>query len=385
MRIFISAGEPSGDLHGANLARCLQRLHPGVELVGFGGPHMEAANCRLLYPLTQLAVMWFVRVLAHAHVFLQIVSQADRYFSHHKPDAVVLIDYPGLHWWLARRARYHGIPVFYFVPPQLWAWAGWRVEKMRRFVDHVLCSLPFEEEWYRQRGVKAHFVGHPYFDELPQQRLDDAFVNEQSGKGGPIVGLLPGSRSQEVDRNLGSLLRAASRVHAARPDARFLFACYKQAHREQVVQRLRSFDIPAEVHVGRTTEIIHLSQACAAVSGSVGLELLYRGKPSAVVYRVSSFDMKLCQVLKTSDYISLVNLLAGEELFPEFLSVRCEAEGIANYLVRWLNDPAEYAAVTDKLAALRGRVAEAGACERAARFVLEKLALTDGLQRKAAA
>ena len=182
MRIFIGAGEPSGELHGANLARSLQQLHPGVECVGFGGEGMEAAGCKLLYPLTRLAVMWFARVLANAHVFLKLISQADRYFRHHRPDAVVLIDYPGFNWWIARRAHFHGIPVFYFVPPQLWGWAGWRVKKMQRWVDRVLCSLPFEPDWYRQRGVNAEYVGHPYFDELIHQQIDDDFVTGQRAK-----------------------------------------------------------------------------------------------------------------------------------------------------------------------------------------------------------
>ena len=130
MRLFISAGEPSGDLHGANLVRSLKQLRPDIECVGFGGERMEAAGCRLLYPLCRLAVMWFLRVLANSPVFLDLLSRADRYFRHQRPDAVVLIDYPGFHWWLARRARAHGIPVFYFVPPQLWAWASTRRNHM---------------------------------------------------------------------------------------------------------------------------------------------------------------------------------------------------------------------------------------------------------------
>ena len=233
MRIFICAGEPSGDLHGANLVRTLRHLHPGVECVGFGGERMEAEGCRLLYPLCRLAVMWFLHVLAHAPTFLGLLSRADRYFRHRRPDAVVLIDYPGFNWWVARRAHFHGIPVFYFVPPQLWGWAGWRVEKMRRFVDHVLCALPFEEKWYRDRGVQStRYVGHPFFDELPRQRLDVDFMRRQWSAGGPVIGLLPGSRTQEVQRNLSTLLRTASVVHRARPDARFLVACYRAAHQE---------------------------------------------------------------------------------------------------------------------------------------------------------
>jgi lipid-A-disaccharide synthase len=374
MRIFISAGEPSGDLHGANLVRTLKRLRPDIECHGFGGEQMKAAGCRLLYPLCRLAVMWFLRVLLNAHVFIKLLWQADRFFRRERPDAVVLIDYPGFNWWVARRAHFHGIPVFYFVPPQLWGWAGWRVKKMRRFVDHVLCTLPFEKAWYEARSVQAHYVGHPYFDELPRQRLDPAFMALEQARPGKVVGLLPGSRTQEVERNLSTLVRAALRIQAARPDTRFLVACFKRSQEQYVQAYLERHGITGiETHVGRTPEVIHLSHACMAVSGSVGLELLYRGKPSVVVYRIGRLDLKLCRLFKTARYISLVNLLADRELFPEFLTDRCEAAAMSEHVLRWLNDPAEYASLCGELAALRRRVAEPGACERAGRFVLDAL------------
>jgi lipid-A-disaccharide synthase len=372
MRLFLCAGEPSGDLHGASLIRSLRQLQPNLEFVGYGGDRMAAEGCRLLYPLCHLAVMWFARVLAHAPTFLRLVSEADRYFRHHRPDAVVLIDYPGFNWWMARRAHFHGIPVFYFVPPQLWAWAGWRVEKMRRHVDHVLCTLPFEPAWYHERGVNAHYVGHPYFDELAHQRLDPGFLAEHAG--GPVVGLLPGSRTQEVQRNLSTLVRAAQHVHAARPDARFLVACFRPAQQQYIDAYLAKRDLPIQTFVGRTPEIIALSHAAVAVSGSVGLELLYRGTPSAVVYRIGKLDLWVGKKFMTSRYISLVNLLAEKELFPEFLTDRCEAAAIAERVLTWLNDPVAYAAVCAELAALRWRVAEPGACERAAAYVLGALA-----------
>jgi lipid-A-disaccharide synthase len=373
MRIFISAGEPSGDLHGSNLVRALQERQPGVECIGFGGERMEAAGCRLLYPLTRLAVMWFLRVLANAPTFLKLLSQADRYFRHHRPDAVVLIDYPGFNWWIARRAHFHGIPVFYFVPPQLWAWAGWRVKKMQRWVDRVLCSLPFEPEWYRQRGVDAEYVGHPYYDELIHQQFDSEFVGQQRAKPGEIIGILPGSRNQELTNNLSTLIRAAGRVHAARPDVRFLVACFTAAQRDRVAEKIRDKSLPMEVHVGRTPEIIQLSRMCMAVSGSVGLELLYQGKPTVVLYRISPLDMRICRLFKTAPYISLVNLLAGEEVFPEFLTDKCESQAMSSHFLHWLEDESAYSATVGKLEALRARVAQPGACERAAAVVLDSL------------
>lgn len=374
MRIFICAGEPSGDIHGSNLVRTLQQMHPGVECVGFGGDLMAAAGCKLLYPLCRLAVMWFARVLANAPTFLSLLSKADRYFRHQRPDAVVLIDYPGFNWWIARRAHFHGIPVFYFVPPQLWGWGGWRVEKMRRFVDHVLCTLPFEEAWYRERGVRAHYVGHPFFDELPRQRLDEGFLEQQRASGQPVIALLPGSRTQEVQRNISTMVRAAAKIHAVRPDVRFLVASFRPHQRQMVDDYLAKHPgLPIETHVGRTPEIVNLAHACIAVSGSVSLELLYRTKPTVIVYRIGKLDLKVCNFFKKSRFITLVNLLADKESFPEFLTDHCQAGSVADHVLGWLNDPEKYAAVRDELNQLRRQVAEPGACERTAQFILENV------------
>jgi lipid-A-disaccharide synthase len=254
---------------------------------------------------------------------------------------------------------------------------------MRRFVDHVLCSLPFEEPWYHQRGVAgARYIGHPFFDELPRQQLDADFLAERAS-GSPLIGLLPGSRTQEVHRNLSTLVRAAGAIHRARPDTRFLVACFRAAHREMVDEYLRRHEpLPIETCVGRTPEIIALSRACIAVSGSVSLELLYRGRPTVVLYRIRRLDLRLGNLFKMVPYICLVNLLAGKELYPEFLTDRCEAGPIAAHVLRWLNEPSVYTALRAELAALRTQVAAPGACERAAQIIIAALAQSE---RRAAA
>jgi lipid-A-disaccharide synthase len=384
MHLFISAGEPSGDLHGSNLIRALRQIHPTARCVGYGGDRMEAAGCLLLYPLTKLAVMWFLRVFANILLFVRLLVRADRYFKHHRPDAVVLIDYPGFHWWLARRAHARGIPVFYFVPPQLWAWAGWRVKKVRRFVDHVLCTLPFEPAWYADRGVATEYVGHPYFDELPRQKLDAAFLAEQRARPGRIIALLPGSRNQEVVRNFATMLRAAGRICREQPGVRFLVASYNARQAEMVREMTAGSSLPIEAHVGRTPEAIELAEACVAVSGSVGLELLYREKPTAVLYRIGKLDLTVSKFFRKCRFISLVNLLADRELFPEYLTDRCEAEAIAGHLLRWLTDPAAMAEAKQRLAELKARAAVPGACDRAARIIVDRLRERSGDVRRAA-
>jgi lipid-A-disaccharide synthase len=379
MRVFVSAGEPSGDVHGANLVHSLKRLRPDLAIDGFGGERMRAAGCSLLYPLCDLAMVGFFRVAANLHRFGVVLARAERHFRTHRPDAVVLIDFPGFHWWLARSARAAGIPVLYFVPPQLWGWAGWRARKMRLLVNRVLCALPFEEAWYRRRHIPVTYVGHPYFDQLRYQKLDAAFLASQQSRPGPIVALLPGSRRQEIENNTDPLLRAATLIHARRPDVRFLAACLKTDHRDTIAARSAGLRLPLEVHSGRTPEIIHLAHSCLAVSGSVSLEMLFATKPAAIVYRVHRFGMMLCHMLKQTRYITLVNLLAGRELYPEFLTTGCPAEGLAECALRWLEDQRAYEALRTDLRTLRDLVAEPGACDRAAASVLE---LAEGSVRR---
>lgn len=377
MRIFISAGEPSGDLHAANLVRALRTRMPDAEFVGFGGPQMRAAGVRLLYPLVDLAVMWFGRVALSLHKFLALSSLADRYFCHQRPDAVIVVDCPGFHWWVSWRAKVRKIPSFYYVPPQLWAWAGWRVSKVRKYFDCVLCSLPFEPEWYRQRGVPfAVGVGHPYFDELAERKLDETFLAAEGKKGGPVVVLLPGSRTQEVTRNFPVMLRAAAAVSATRPDVRFVVACLHEKHRAMAAAMLRDAGaghLPIEIHAARTPELIRLADVAWAVSGSVGLELMVEALPTVVLYTIGRIDLAVARHFIKSRYISLVNLLAESEVMPEYLTDRDVSAELADWALRWLNDPQERARASDALAALRDRVAVPGASGRAADEIVRVL------------
>ena len=377
MRIFISTGEPSGDLHAANLVRALRKRLPEAEFVGFGGPHLARAGARMLYPLVDLAVMWVGRVLLNLHKFFGLLAKADRDFRDHRPDAVVLIDYPGFHWHVARKAKARGIPVFYYVPPQIWAWAGWRVEKVRKSVDHVLCSLPFEPAWYRDRGVPgAVHVGHPYFDELAERQLDADFLADELAKGGPLVAILPGSRTQEVTRNLPVMLRAASEVQKQRPDARFAVACLHDRHRALAAEIVEAAGPDAaglrlELHSGRTAELIRLADLAWAVSGSVGLELMVEALPSVVLYTIRPFDLWVARQFMKSKYISLVNLLADAEVMPEYLTPVDASADLARWALTWLDDPTARRRASEVLAELRDRVAIPGASERAADRIAE--------------
>jgi lipid-A-disaccharide synthase len=369
MKLFISAGEPSGDLHGSNLIRALRAAQPETHFTALGGPLMRAAGAEVLYPLTDLAVMWASQVLRNLPTFFRVGNLAVRHVRTARPDAVVLIDYPGFHFEVAKRIRDYGVPTYFFVPPQIWAWKQGRVRKVRKLFTGVLTSLPFEDEWYRARHVHTHYVGHPYFDELARQKLDANFVASERARPGTRIAILPGSRNKEVSANAPMMLAAAQKIHAARPDTRFLVAAFNECQ-ANTVRAMLPPSLPAEVHTNRTPEIIELAETCVAVSGSVSLELMYRAKPTVIVYKLHPFYRLVARRVLKSRFFTLVNLLADEELYPELLTSRDEPDRIADITLDWLNDTASRSALVGRLEALRERVARPGACERAAAFLL---------------
>ena len=360
---------------------------------------MRTAGMELIADLTQLAVMWIVQAVVHVDKFWKLLGKADECFERDRPDAVVLIDYPGFNWWIARKAKKHGIPVFYYGAPQMWAWGGWRIQKMRRLVDHVLCKLPFEADWYRQRGCEATFVGHPYFDELTNHVMDQEFMRAHARREGEqLVAILPGSRRQEVRNNLPAFLRAAERIAARVPHTRFAIASFNEQQADMAREHLVRCRLPVDVFVGRTSETIQLSDCCLACSGSVSLELMYFARPSVIHYwlnRRMYFFAK--HFLLQCKYMTLVNLLACEDRFdlasapydprrpgasqvpfPEYPTCADKSAEIAEHVIEWLCTPAEYRRRVEQLVGLRSRFCKPGATGLAADYILSALWQGDG-------
>jgi lipid-A-disaccharide synthase len=378
MHIFFSVGEPSGDQHAANLIQELQRLHPKSQFSGFGGPRMEQAGCRLLFRMTELAVMGITAVLPHLWQFYKLVRQANRFLQKFRPDAVILIDFSGFNWWIARKAKSAGIPVFYYFPPQLWAWGPWRVARIRKFVDHVLCTLPFEKKWYAERGINAEYVGHPIFDEVAAHSPDETFCREWSAGQAKTVAILPGSRNREVTANWPIMLEVIRRVHRRAPDVRFLVASYKDEHREWCRGKIVGGDASLPIHffVGKTPEVIYLGDCCLMVSGSVSLEVLARSKPAVVVYRFTRKVRLALYFLLSCKFLSLPNLIAIRAIMPEFYCAwdrDGDIEKMAGTLLGWLSDVEKLKETSADMRRLREEVIQPGATTRAAKAILSRL------------
>lgn len=392
MKIFFSVGEPSGDLHGSNLIRALKQRDPEIECVGFGGPKMKAAGQDQHFDLTKFAIMWIVKVILNIRMFFRLAKQAEDYFKEHRPDAVVLIDYPGFNWHIAKRARKHGIPVYYYGVPQLWAWAQWRIKKMRRDVSHALCKLPFEEKWYRDRGCNATYIGHPFFDELTSYQMKQDVLDELSKDDRRLVAILPGSRTSEVEVQLPGFLQSAKRIQEQHDDVRFVIASFKDSQADLARQMVEEAGLDIEVLTQSTPEIIKSAYCCMACSGSVSLELMFHKIPTVIQYRVGRLHQWIGNRMLKVKYITLVNLISDPDPFrestdkadifgshkpdipfPEFIGVADHSEAVADYINTWLDDDVELNRRISMLEDLKDQYAKPGASQRAAEYVLGDL------------
>ena len=402
MKFFFSAGEPSGDVHASALIETITKLAPDSQFVGFGGPKMEQAGCRLITDLTQFALMGFRHVFKQYFHFRKLLAEAKRVLLHEKIDVVVLVDYPGFNWHIAKAAQKLEIPVVYFMPPQVWAWAQYRVKKMRRLIDLVLCALPFEWQWFKRNGCEAVFIGHPFFEEVRKKQSDPEFLEQFYAQydNAPFLTLLAGSREQEVQANLNDMLSTVRRVQGELPHVQPVFAAFSNKHAAMIQQRLTERKMSIPVFVGRTTELIRAADCCLAVSGSVSLELLACNKPTVIYYRIGSFWLFMQRFFLRIRYITLVNLLGISKLwgqsvfyddsvwiipkepsaadrdrmfFPEFLTSTDRSAEVSDWLIRWLSEPKLLATQKQRLETLLRAVDTIESpLESAAKTLIEK-------------
>ena len=388
--IFFSVGEPSGDQHAARLVSQISALDSTIQVRGFGGQAMRDAGCHLDRDLTQHAVVGLVEVIPKLRQFFRFADESEEIFREGNVDAVVLIDFPGFNWHIAKRAKKYGIPVYYYCPPQLWAWGGWRIKKMKRSVDHVLAVLPVEKNYFEGHGIPTTFVGHPFFDAVASHRLDQQLLERLSDtnlRGEHLVAVLPGSREHEVHSNWPLMLEAIRRLNRTNPRARFLVAAYRDRQclwcRDQMTEEDQ--DLPIEFFVDRTSEVVEAARCAMMVSGSVSLELMARRTPAAVVYRVGRVLHSVGKHLLKLDSITLPNLMSDRKVFPEMVSVG-KTEPAIDFLTQsvnaMLNDHFYFQRLLESLDRLRDQYARPGASERAAEFIHRQVSADASMPKK---
>lgn len=368
---MLVAGEASGDLHGATLCRALLAQAPSWKLTGMGGVRMAEAGVQVLSDLTGLAVVGGSEAVSRLPALYRAYRMLGRTMAEQRPRALILIDFPEFNLLLARVARRLDVPVIYFVPPQIWAWRRGRVRRIARLVTKVLAVFPFEVPLYRSAGVSVEFVGHPLLDSLPPG-LDRAEARSRLGLADQsrLIGLLPGSRLEEVGRLLGPMTEAARKVQAVHPDAKFAMALAPTVEREAVATRLAGGPAKIDLVSGRTYEVMAAADLLLIASGTATLEAACLGTPMVVCYRVSRLSELIGRLLIKIPWISLANIVANRAVVPELIQDDATGERLAEEALRLLGDPGRLAAQREAFSGIRGALGQPGVGERAARSVL---------------
>ena len=376
-RILISAAERSGDAHAAHLVREIARLQPGIEMEGFGGDLMAASGVKLARNIIALASMG-LGFLPNTGRYLRILRDFDRMLVEFAPDAVLLVDSPGLHFLFARLARWRGVPVIYYICPQIWAWAPWRRARVLRYTDLLLTILPFEEELYRNERVPVVHVGNPVGDSLQAVEPGAGAAIREKLRIPPdarVIGILPGSREREIRGTLPVFRSIIDGLNLDPTRHRLLISSFQERFRGAIEDGLMGCRIPHEVLLDDSRAIAIASDLVLVASGTASLEVAYFQKPMIVIYRVSRSARFLFQLYSVTPYFSLPNILSastGEAapIVPERLCIEDDASDLVATARSLLDDTPERRATIDALGRLREKVLTAGATSRAANAVV---------------
>ena len=374
-RIFISALESSAEVHCARLIEAADTLARGkyeLEWVGLGGSAMAAAGAVLLADTVSRAAMIY-NVLTQLGYYHTLRRNAETYLDENPVDLVIVCDSPAFNFHIAKAARRRGIPVLFYVAPQLWAWAPWRIHKLRRCCSQLACILPFEEEWFRSRGVEARFVGNPLFDGLDYHPDECRKGYDGYDPHSPTVALLPGSRQAEIE-TLWPVMQAVARgLRHTRPGVRFLVSA-ADAQRLQTLKDRQRADLPVDYRVSDVFGVCRRSDLALVASGSATLQVAAAGCPMAVLYHSSRLLWHLVgRWLIRIPRLSLPNILAGRRLVPEFMPCLPETEVIERECSALLDDKPRLIQISGDLIDLTRPLAASNAADNTARLALDKL------------
>lgn len=360
-KIYIVAGEVSGDNHGSGLMRAIRSHDKSAQFSGVGGPSMEKISKSIRNWTDDSAVVGFWEVIKKYRFFKEVFDQVLDEIESIVPDTVVLVDYPGFNLRLAEAIKKRGIQtkIVYYISPQVWAWKRGRVTRMAKVIDLMLCLFPFEVSFYERSGLEAQFVGHPLSEALEKFRSDSKRDNE-------LIALLPGSRDREVEKIFPLLLGAASEIKKIMPKMRFAASAANRACEEKMKDMVQSSGVPCKVSVGKSHELMSVSCCGAVASGTATLEAAFLGLPYCLVYKVSAFTYYLAKGLIAVNFLGMANILAGRELVRELIQYDASPGKIASEILRLIGSKEERELLSRELKEITEPLAEVGAYDRAA-------------------
>ena len=373
VRFLIVAGEESGEIYGARLMREIKAVMPDAEFHGVGGDRMVGEGLRLIQHCRDMASIGVVQMLEKIVYFLGVLSDMRARVKRRDFDAIILIDYPDFNLRIARAGHEAGIPVFYYVCPQFWAWRRYRIRAVKKWIDTMLVILPFEEAFYKERGIDARFIGHPMLDEIDFTKDRAALKREFLPPGcATLVGMLPGSRNSEVGYNLPTLMETADIIKRERPDAGFVLPVAHHLSDAKIRGAVGHRPYVTTVK-GRSHDVMAACDLLITKSGTSTLEAAIFAAPMIIVYRSSFFNYWLAKSLVHVEYAGLPNLIAGREIAREFFQSRFVPAIVAAEAVALLSSPERLREKRAEMDAVRRQLGEIGAARRAAAIIASRL------------
>ncbi len=369
--VAILAGEASGDQHGAKLVAAMKQKCPTLFICGMGGDALRRSGVRIVMEASELTVVGITEVFAKIPAILKGIARIKNLLKGLRPDLLILIDFPDFNLHIAAAAKKLNIPVLYYISPQIWAWRQGRVRRIAKLVDHMAVILPFEQEFYQKHNVPVTYVGHPLMDaSLPEFTPKLKIYPKDQ----PVIGLVPGSRENEIIRHLPVMLDAVAILKKKFNQATFIISQAPSVERQQMDAVIQEHRHAANIEIlsGRVEEVFKRCDAIIAASGTVTLQAAIHGTPMIIIYKVSPASFWLARALVRVPSIGLVNLVAGERLVPEFVQHEASAENIATALVDLLSDGSKFNQLKQQLLSLRNML-RGGASDRVAELALEML------------
>jgi len=370
--IMIIAGETSGDIHGAKLVSAMRKRHNGLFFCGIGGRALGEAGVRLLIDASEIAVVGITEVFSKVPNILKGLRVAKKALKTLHPDLLILIDFPDFNLHLASFAKKLGIPVLYYISPQIWAWRPGRVKRIGELVDHLAVILPFEEDFYRDRKIPVTFVGHPLLDTLPSPQ--NKTLNRRTNNH-PVIGFLPGSRDGEIGRHLPIMINAARNLHRKIDNVKFLISLapeVKRTYVEGIIKKHKT-EFAFELVADSSQKVFERSTLVVAASGTVTLEAAISGTPMVIIYKVSPISYWIGRAMIQVKHIGLANLIAGRKIVPELLQKEASPTRISDTVFEMLSDSSGLERIRLELLNIRDLLGGPGASERVADIALDMM------------
>jgi lipid-A-disaccharide synthase len=375
-KILVIAGEASGDLHGSGLVRELKRINPDLEIFGMGGDKMKKEGVELVFHIDQLSIMGFWEVIKNLGFIRRVMRAMISAVETRKPDLAVLIDYPGFNLRFARKVKNLGIPIAYYISPQVWAWGGNRVKKMQNLIDRMIVVFPFEKPIYDKFQIPCEFVGHPLLEVTrPVLSLEDFQKKFDLRKNDLVIGLIPGSRWQEVEKILPLMLESCRILNPRIKNQRLILGLAPTIKKEKVESIINASNLPVTIAENLTYDVMKHSHLLLITSGSATLECAILGTPFLVLYQTSFWTYLVAKSLINIPHIALANVVAGKQIVPEFIQKKAVPRKIADEMYDILNDQKRYKIMQSELEKVKGKLGEPGASGKAAQVVMEMLNL----------